>query len=44
VAQGVHISAGVTGTIDWNTYGDGITKQIWSNGKSFTQTEVVKLS
>jgi hypothetical protein len=39
---GVHVAKGVTGTIDWNTYGDGISNQIYLAGKSFAQTYVIQ--
>jgi parallel beta-helix repeat protein len=40
---GVHVAKGVTGTIDWNTYGDGISNQIYLAGKSYSQTYVIQL-
>lgn len=40
---GIHVAKGVQGTVDWNTYGDGISKQIYLAGKTFNQTYVIQM-
>jgi parallel beta-helix repeat protein len=43
VGYGVHVASGVKGTIGKNTYGKGVTNQLYIAGKTSKQTKTVKL-
>ena len=42
-SYGLHIAKGVTGILGMNTYGSGISNQVYIAGKTYTQFNIIYL-